>query len=156
MTDICRQVIEVARRHRRFNPEAYLFLFHALNFAQDELGYGAAAQRSSTQEGQAGPAPGSEGEEPPEAHVTGQQLCEAIRQLALRDFGYMAKAVFRSWGITRTDDFGEMVYHLIEAELMRKNDRDRQEDFNNVFDFEDGLSRKFRIDVESLDESATS
>src|SRR5688572_12938768 len=134
MSDFCRQVVEVARQHRRFNPEAYLFLFQGLNYAQEELGYGGGAGSSSEPArplAAAGPSGGADataeaeqktaegqGEEAPiERHITGQQLCEAIRQLALRDFGYMAKTVFKSWGITQTGDFGDMVYHLIEGEL---------------------------------------
>jgi uncharacterized repeat protein (TIGR04138 family) len=156
MSDFCRQVVEVARQHRRYNPEAYLFIFQALNYAQEELGYSGssegapraaeatpAAEEGATSAGEAGEA----AETPIERHISGQQLCEAIRQLALRDFGYMAKTVFKSWGITGSGDFGEMVYHLIEVGLMRKTDRDRREDFENVFDFDAGLSRGFRIEV---------
>jgi uncharacterized repeat protein (TIGR04138 family) len=154
MSDFCRQVVEVARRHRRYNPEAYLFIFQALNYAQEELGYGGGPEAAPSPE----PAPQAaeetaegQGDQSSEAaierHITGQQLCEAVRQLALREFGYMAKTVFRSWGITCSGDFGEMVYHLIEVGLMKKTDRDRREDFDNVFDFEAGLSRGFQIEV---------
>jgi len=165
MSDFCRQVVEVARRHRRFNPEAYLFVFQALKYAQEEMGLGGpvrtARPRATTgasaaaESPQAEAAPATEGvtaEAPIENHITGQQLCEAIRQLALREFGFMAKAVFRAWGLTRSGDFGDMVYHLIEVELMRKNDRDRREDFDDVFDFEAGLSQCFRIEVPDDDE----
>src|SRR5262245_38765897 len=105
MSDFCRQVVEVARQHRRFNPEAYLFIFHSLKFAQEELGYGGMTEparpraaagpsgaKSAAPDSAGGPESSEEGAV--ERHITGQQLCEAIRQLALREFGYMAKTVF--------------------------------------------------------------
>src|SRR5262245_30261451 len=159
MSDFCRQVVEVARQHRRYNPEAYLFIFQALNYAQEELGFGGVSASvppeavSSSAEGSASSSESPETAEPPvERHISGQQLCEAIRQLALREFGYMAQTVFRSWGITCSGDFGEMVYHLIEVGLMKKTDRDRREDFDNVFDFDTGLSGGFRIDVPAAED----
>jgi uncharacterized repeat protein (TIGR04138 family) len=160
MKDFCRQVVEVARQHRRYNPEAYLFIFQALNYAQEELGFGNPTVGDPAETSpKATAAPGGEGEgesaEAPmaiERHITGQQLCEAVRQLALREFGFMAKAVFKSWGVTQTGDIGEMVYHLIEGELMKKTDQDRREDFENVFDFEAGLSQSFCIELPAGDE----
>jgi uncharacterized repeat protein (TIGR04138 family) len=152
----CKQIVEMARERRRFAPEAYLFVFHALRYAQEELGFGAepveqAAEAQSAREGE----PTSEevaAETLVQRHITGQQLCEAMRQLALREFGYMAQTVLKCWGITRTGDFGDMVYHLIDLGLMRKTDRDRREDFDDVFDFDAGLSQGFRIELPEGDE----
>ena len=36
----------------------------------------------------------------------------------------MARTVFRQWGIQRTDDFGDMVFNLVEAGLMSKTEQD--------------------------------
>ncbi len=85
----------------------------------------------------------SEEEEEAERHVTGQQLCEAIRQYAVQQFGLMAKSVLNEWGVRNTGDFGEIVFNLIEVMLMRKTESDRREDFDNVFDFDDGLRDAF-------------
>ncbi len=82
---------------------------------------------------------------PPDAHLTGQQLCEAIRQLALEQFGLMARVVLHSWGVHVTGDFGEIVYNLIDIGLMKKSETDRREDFNDVFDFEEAFERQFKI-----------
>ena len=35
----------------------------------------------------------------PQKHVSGQELCEAIREYALLQYGYLAKTVLNSWGI---------------------------------------------------------
>ena len=79
-------------------------------------------------------------------HLTGRELCESIRRLALEQFGYMAKTVLNSWGVHKTGDFGEIVFNLIEIGEMSKTKHDRREDFDDVFDFETGLVQEFRIE----------
>jgi len=165
MSDLCRKIVDLARQHGRFNPEAYLFVFQALQFAQEELPTvagkqdggehpcgelppGGEAPREDVAEAAKGAVPG--GEEP-DRHITGQQLCEAVRRLALRDFGYLAKTVLNSWGISRTGDIGDMVYHLIDCQLMKKTDTDRREDFDDVYEFDAGLCSNFRIALTELD-----
>ncbi|MBN1553606.1 MAG: hypothetical protein JXA11_02590 [Phycisphaerae bacterium] len=77
-------------------------------------------------------------EEPegPGHHVTGQQLCQSLRDLALERYGLMAPAVLRSWGVRESIDFGNMVYLLIEHGMMRKTEEDSVEDFRDVFNLE--------------------
>ena len=75
----------------------------------------------------------------PGGHVSGQVLCESLRDLARERFGLMAPAVLKRWGIHGSVDFGKMVYLLIEHGLMRKTDEDSVEDFRDVFD----LNRDF-------------
>jgi len=53
--------------------------------------------------------------------------------------------VLKSWGIQGTTDLGEIVYNLIRADLMKKSEQDRREDFDGVFDFEQGLDRAFEF-----------
>jgi uncharacterized repeat protein (TIGR04138 family) len=80
------------------------------------------------------------GETEEERHITGQQLCEAIRLYAVKQYGGMAKSVLNHWGVRNTGDFGEIVFNLISIGQMRKTDNDRREDFDHVFDF-DGAFR---------------
>jgi len=68
-------------------------------------------------------------------HVTGRQLCEAMRDLAIERWGLMAKTVLTNWHITATLDFGKIVYILIDNKLMQKTDEDSLDDFREVFDF---------------------
>lgn len=72
-------------------------------------------------------------------HVTGQQLCEGLKDLALQKYGLMAGIVLQRWNITSTIDFGNMVYALISAGLLAKTDQDSLEDFRNVFDLRRAL-----------------
>ncbi len=75
----------------------------------------------------------------PQRHVTGQQLCEGIREYAISQFGLMSKVVLNSWGIQTTSDFGEIVYNLIRVGVLKKSSRDRRSHFNDVYDFEEAF-----------------
>lgn len=68
-------------------------------------------------------------------HVTGQQLCLGLRDYATQKYGRLARTVLSSWHVHQTDDFGKMVFAMIDAGLMRKTDEDAPEDFANVYDF---------------------
>ena len=70
-----------------------------------------------------------------EFHISGRELLEGIRALAAKQFGYMAKSVFETWGVKSTEDFGRIVFHLVDAEMMRKTEDDSLDDFRDGFDF---------------------
>lgn len=139
MSDSTEQLIELIKQDKRYHKEAYEFVWRALEFAQ--LKYCADESEYEGEEAESmGP------------HVTGQQLCEAIRLYALDQFGLTAKSVLDHWGIHSTGDFGEIVYNMIRVGKMGKSDSDRREDFEDVYDFEEGLTRGFKIKMPSLDE----
>ena len=73
-------------------------------------------------------------------HVNGRQLSLGLRDHAIRRFGLMTHSVLAYWNIHRSDDFGRIVYAMIEQNLLSRTDRDRQEDFCGVFDFEEAFS----------------
>ena len=64
--------------------------------------------------------------------------------LALEQFGYLARPVLSHWGVTCTDDFGDVVFNLIESDLLQKTADDRREDFAHLFDFESAFDKTFR------------
>lgn len=72
-------------------------------------------------------------------NVTGQQLCLGLRDYAIKQYGLLARTVLARWGVTRTDDFGRIVFAMVELGLMRKTDDDRMEDFRGVYDFEEAF-----------------
>lgn len=78
-------------------------------------------------------------------HVSGAALCRALRDLAVDKWGLMASTVLRRWGIRSTRDFGEMVFTLVEADLLQKRHEDRIEDFDDVYDFEATFDRAYQI-----------
>jgi uncharacterized repeat protein (TIGR04138 family) len=117
-----------------YHPAAYEFVDHALHFTQKKLG-----KHSEVRQ------------EPPsdESHISGPQLLDGIRELALKEFGMMTIPVFRHWGITSTDDFGHIVFDMIDRERMRKTDRDKLSDFFGVYEFEEAFDRAYQIDTAS-------
>lgn len=72
-------------------------------------------------------------------HVTGKQLCLALRDLALQRWGMLARTVLESWGVRSTRDFGRIVFAFIEHGLMQKQPSDCLEDFDRVYDFDDAF-----------------
>jgi len=78
---------------------------------------------------------------PGRRHVSGQQLCLGLRDFAIDRFGLFAPVVFGRWHIHRTDDFGRMVFAMIDARLMSRNTEDSIDDFRGVYDFEEAFSR---------------
>jgi uncharacterized repeat protein (TIGR04138 family) len=128
-------LLQLLKRDPRYRLEAYQFVREGLDYAQRALGMGVGR-------------PLRRGEKaPPESHLTGQELCEALRRFAVDQFGFMAKWVLNSWGIYATSDFGELVYNMIAVNLMRKSKTDRREDFDDIFDFEDAFVLQFQIDL---------
>ncbi len=117
-------------RETRYHPNAYQFVYQALRFTQQSL------NRAVT--------PGAETEE---AHISGGELLEGIRALAVNQFGLMTRIVFRRWGVRTTDDFGQIVFELVERGEMSKTDRDQPRDFSDVYDFDEVFDRDYRVDV---------
>ncbi|MBM4113670.1 MAG: hypothetical protein FJ253_09945 [Phycisphaerae bacterium] len=75
-------------------------------------------------------------------HVSGQQLCIGLRDYAIVKYGMLAPTVLASWRIARTDDFGRIVFSMIDAGLMSKSPQDSAEDFRSVFDFAEAFGRE--------------
>lgn len=74
-----------------------------------------------------------------EQHVSGQQLCMGLRDFAIDRFGLLAPVVLRYWGIHRTEDFGAIVFRMVELELLRTSPQDSTDDFRSVFQFDDAF-----------------
>ena len=102
---------QLQERNPRFHGKAYLFLLSALHVVMEEL------------------------EEP--RHISGQELADGVRRLALEQYGPMARTVLEHWGIHSTKDLGEIVFTLVDMGLLTKRDEDSKEDFRDVFDFEE-------------------
>jgi uncharacterized repeat protein (TIGR04138 family) len=105
----------------RYRRDAYSFVRDALDYTQ-----------------KAGPRERREG-----LHVTGQELLAGIRDYTLMQFGPMAITVLEDWGITRCEDFGEIVFNIVEAGLFSKTDTDTRDDFQNGYTFDDAFRKPF-------------
>ncbi|MEW6159495.1 MAG: Minf_1886 family protein [Verrucomicrobiota bacterium] len=117
------EVLEtILTKDPRYHRDAYYFLRAALDHTQKLV---TKANRSEPR------------------HVTGQELLEGIRDFALGQFGPMTQTVFNEWGIYRTEDFGDMVFNMVEQGLLSKTDSDRREDFKNAYEFEEAFRKPF-------------
>jgi uncharacterized repeat protein (TIGR04138 family) len=114
----------------RYHANAYRFVSAALPYAQKILKRSFAANMDDES-----------------AHITGPELLEGIRQFALETFGLLTLTVFHRWGIYETNDFGRIVFELIDRGELRKTDRDQLSDFFAVYDFEDVFDRDYRINT---------
>lgn len=131
----------------RFPRNAYAFLFQALRYTQQKLDKLPVSDASATEveEDEAESQAAERVEE--EAHLTGQELLYGIRDYAREQFGWLAQTVFHVWGIHSTDDFGRMVFELVDRGEMRKTDSDHISDFFDVYDFEEVFNRQYHLDV---------
>ena len=84
-------------------------------------------------------------------HVSGQELCQALRILALQRWGLLALVVLRHWNVRCTRDFGEMVYLMIGLDLMGKQNSDSITDFDDVYDFDEAFGNcQIQLDNEDV------
>lgn len=109
----------IVKRDTRYRAEGYLFLLESLDHTIQRRGEG-------------------------RKHVTGQELLDGYRDLAITSFGFLARSVLSQWGVRSTDDVGEMVFNLIEEDLLQKTADDRREDFHALFDFDEAFEEGFR------------
>ena len=117
-TQCAEEILETLQaRHPRFHPKAYLFVLEALHSVIARL------------------------EQP--RHISGRELAEGVRALALGRFGPMARTVLEHWGIHATDDVGDVVFALVEIGVLIKEQDDRIEDFVGIFDFEEAFERNY-------------
>jgi uncharacterized repeat protein (TIGR04138 family) len=105
------------RRYPSYHETAYLFILSALHYSIERLG------------------------EP--RHISGRELAEGCRDLALDRWGLMAKSVLEYWGITGTRDLGEIVFALVELGVLVKQDEDSIESFDSVYDFGEVFERRY-------------
>ena len=76
---------------------------------------------------------------PAPRRITGRELLLGIRQYGLEQFGALARPVFGHWGVRTTEDFGRIVFGLVESRLLRKTEEDRLDNFRDVYLFEEAF-----------------
>lgn len=107
----------------RYHRDAYAFLKEALEYTQRTL------KRPVGEKTR---------------HITGQELLEGIREYALKEYGPMALTVLSEWGIRRSEDFGEVVFNMVEHGILSKTENDSRKDFQDGYDFEKAFRSPFR------------
>ena len=113
---------QIVVKDPRYTRDAYLFVREALDFSQKNVAKEARGQMR---------------------HITGQELLGGIRDFALQQFGPMAMLVLEEWGVKRCEDFGEIVFNMVEANLLAKTETDSREDFKGHYDFFETFRKPF-------------
>ena len=126
-----RKLLEVARK-TKYPIGAFVFVHNGLDYTVRHI-HGTAEQETTDEARRKS------------RHITGQQLCRGLRDYAIDQYGLMARNVLKHWSIHSCNDFGQIVFTLIEAELMAKNEDDRMEDFNDAFDFSEAFTGSLSI-----------
>ena len=116
---------KIATEDGRYSPEAFRFLFEALESSVRSLG--------------------REEEEGVMRHVTGQELLGGLREMATQAFGPLAAQVWRSWGIQEGMDWGRIVFLLVDASLLKRREEDTLEDFGECFDFDKAFVEDYSL-----------
>jgi uncharacterized repeat protein (TIGR04138 family) len=137
----------------RFSIEAYAFVLEALDHARvhkiEAVNRAEAQSPPPTRRSARGKARGRK--KPRAGHVTGRELCESVKKVALGQYGLLAATVLAHWGIRSTSDVGDIVYNMIAAGDLEKTPSDSRADFDNVYDFATALKPKLAL---ALDEPA--
>lgn len=108
---------QIRLREPRFHERGYLFVLAALEFQQTRM--------------------------PARKHITGAQLAEAVRDLALERYGVLARMVLAHWGIRSTEDIGDVVFAMVDSGLLVSQPTDSRDDFAGVFDFDTAFDRDY-------------
>lgn len=112
----------LVQRDGTFHRDAYFFVREALDHTHKMVAKG------STEESH---------------HVTGQELLEGIRAYGLEQYGPMTLTVLDEWGLHTCEDFGEIVFNMVETNLLGKTEKDSRDDFKGGYDFIEAFRRPF-------------
>ena len=111
--DFAQRLEEIIRQDGRYKIDAYDFIMQALLFTQKKL------KRKG--------------------HVTARELLKGAKEWALEQYGPLARTVLAHWGINKTEDFGRVVFNMIDKGLLGKRQEDTLEDFSDVYDFDEAF-----------------
>src|SRR5262249_54949324 len=112
----------IANRDPRYRREAYVFLRGALDYVQKRS---VKTRKIET------------------CHITGQELLHGIRAYALELYGPMTRTLLNEWGIYRCEDFGEIVFNMVDHGLLSKTETDSRDDFKSGYDFNEAFCKPF-------------
>ena len=76
-------------------------------------------------------------------HVSGAEVADAVRELAIGRFGPLARTVLEHWGIHSTSDMGEVVFAMVDCGILIKQPGDSREDFEGLFSFEEAFEASY-------------
>ena len=128
MNDPSRDFSEVIRTIQKDDPRyakgAYYFLRQALDFSLKNLHKRGKLDQTN--------------------HLSGPQLLDGIRLYAIKEYGPMARSVLENWGVRDCQDFGNIVFNLVDCKVLGKTEKDSPDDFSGGYSFRDAFDQPFR------------
>lgn len=124
--ELHKKIDQICKKDRRFSVNAYFFILDALRVSAKEI------QKTQPDHSR---------------HLSGEELAKGIRDYALNCFGCMSYTVMDLWGISKTVDFGAIIYNMINVGLLGKSGDDSINDFNDIFDFESVFLKPFEPQI---------
>ncbi len=128
-------VSAICKKDTRYHQDAYFFLVEALDDTVKDI------RKKQPDHGR---------------HVSGKELLDGIKTYALDEFGPMTYTVLSEWGVHSTQDFGEIVFNLVEAGRLGKTENDSRDDFKNGYDFDEVFLQPFEPQTEAAERARLS
>lgn len=107
---------DITERDPRYNARAYTLLMDVVNYLiRERKGASSAA------------------------------ILEEFRERTLDLYGPMSITVLSEWGLTKTEDIGEMMANLVKSGRLRQEKDDQFEDFAGGYDFREAFFGPYDI-----------
>ncbi len=113
---------KICEKDPRYKPDAYEFIMEALSFTQKKY------RRPK--------------------HVTGEELLVGIKEMLFDKFGPMALSLLEHWGVKTTEDFGNIVFNLVNNKVLSKTEEDTLESFKNGYNFKEAFGIEYQKHLE--------
>ena len=135
---------QIVQNDPRYHRDAYLFIREALDFTQKLVNKGSKSEKGEkADKSESRVSASDDAGEGKVRHVSGQELLAGIRAYALEQFGPMTLTVLSEWGLNRCEDFGELVFNMVENHLLAKTKKDSRDDFKGGYDFDEAFRQPF-------------
>ncbi|MDP8213292.1 MAG: hypothetical protein P9X22_08430 [Candidatus Zapsychrus exili] len=109
---------KIVEKDGRYTEDAYEFVMEALSYTQKKF------KRLK--------------------HVSGEEILQGMKELLLDKYGPMTMTVLQYWGIDNTEDFGNIVFNLVDNRVLSKTEDDDIETFRNGYDFTEEFERGYK------------
>jgi len=126
-----KSIDKIAKEDGRYDDAVVKFVYEGLGYAVKKIADEAEETHSQPR------------------HVTGRELAEGLRELALERWGRLGRVVLEHWGVKTTRDFGEIVYLMIKHGWMTSQTTDKIEDFDDIYDFKTVFEEQFQLHLKA-------
>ena len=72
-------------------------------------------------------------------HVSGADVLDEFKERALDQYGPLAYTVLTEWGLSSTEDIGEMMFNLVDGHRLGRDENDTADAFADGYDFKEAF-----------------